>query len=246
MAQDLSSRLTRLEELLACFHQALGHELPNQMIALQGLLRLLELDDGERLSPEGREYLHRLQTAAQRTHRQVRALAELSRAAREVQPVERISVLDAVREASVEINRLYPGLGIGYHFPRTVPFLNVARSALHQVLVQLVRHAALVPGKEPPPRLEIGVDATEDAVTVWVQNPDGRARLEQLQSWLVPFSPTTISNAELGLGLFLARQIVESWGGSLQVQSAPEQGCTLSIVVANCPVVSPRSPEARG
>src|SRR5437899_1008822 len=42
-------RLERLERLLACFQKALGHEMPNQLVAIGGLLRLLELEEGERL-----------------------------------------------------------------------------------------------------------------------------------------------------------------------------------------------------
>ena len=40
--------------------EALGHQLPNQLVALQGLARLLEEGEGGNLSPKGREQLGRL------------------------------------------------------------------------------------------------------------------------------------------------------------------------------------------
>ena len=61
--------------------KALGHELPNQLIAVQGLARLLDTET-ERLSDDGKEYLQRLGAAAQRSHEMVRALADFLRALR--------------------------------------------------------------------------------------------------------------------------------------------------------------------
>ncbi len=76
----------RLAPLLAALQQALGHDLPNQLIAVQGLARLLELEQGERLSAEGRDYLARLAAAAARAHALVAELAGLVRQARQAPP----------------------------------------------------------------------------------------------------------------------------------------------------------------
>jgi hypothetical protein len=72
----------RLAHLLAVLRQALGHDLPNQLIAVQGLARLLELEQGERLGAEGRDYLGRLAAGAAAAHARVAELAELVRQAR--------------------------------------------------------------------------------------------------------------------------------------------------------------------
>src|SRR5262249_38027329 len=53
-------RLAGVERLRVCYQQAVGHELPNQLVALQGTARLLEQDAGDRLDPETRADLTRL------------------------------------------------------------------------------------------------------------------------------------------------------------------------------------------
>src|SRR6266568_1263535 len=65
-AEVLRRQLQLGEQLLASFRQAMGHDMPNHLVAAQGLVRLLEMDEKERLSPAGREYLGRLTIVLQR------------------------------------------------------------------------------------------------------------------------------------------------------------------------------------
>ena len=53
-ANPAQRRIEQLERLLGCFQKALGHELPNQLVALQGLARLIEMEQADRLDEEGR------------------------------------------------------------------------------------------------------------------------------------------------------------------------------------------------
>src|SRR2546427_87662 len=81
--------------------------------------------------------------------------AELRRT-RDRQPAEQVGIEEVAREAAAEINKLYPGQIIGYDFGEPTPFLTVSRSALRQVLVQLLRNAAQSGVAGRPVRIEIG------------------------------------------------------------------------------------------
>ena len=70
------------ERLLACFEKAVRHELPNQLVAIQGLARLVAEEQANRLDPEGRYQLDRLIALARRTDALVRVLADLARFSR--------------------------------------------------------------------------------------------------------------------------------------------------------------------
>src|SRR5437870_1875703 len=94
--EDDRRRLARAERLLACYRQAVGHELPNQLVAIQGLVRVLEFEEGARLSAEGRDYLQRLAAAAQRTHALLRTLAAIGRVGREPVGPEPLALADVV------------------------------------------------------------------------------------------------------------------------------------------------------
>src|SRR5689334_5074425 len=88
--------------LLACYQEALGHQLPNHLVALQGLARLLEEAEAGRLGPEGRTYLGRLAALARQVDDTVRALAEVGRVCRDAcgGPTD---VADVAHEAGAEV-----------------------------------------------------------------------------------------------------------------------------------------------
>src|SRR3954453_685971 len=105
---DPARALARAERLLACYQQAVGHELPNLLVALQGTARLLEQDAGDRLDPETRTGLTQLADLAGRVHDFVAALADGGRACRRVELAEEVALEDVCREAAAEAGWLCP------------------------------------------------------------------------------------------------------------------------------------------
>jgi signal transduction histidine kinase len=215
------------DRLLACFQEALGHQLPNHLVALRGLARMLADAEGDRLDDEGRIYLERLEALAGRVDQTVRALADLGRLCREAPTGEPIVLAEVAREAGAEVNVLCNGPAVEYHFEGGLPLLSVSRRALYQVLVQLLRNAvqAAQPGR--PPRVQMGARACPGGVECWVAD-NGRG-LPPLSPERL-FAPFSGERGEgLGLGLFLVRQMVAAWGGAIHVQSEPGQGTTFTL-----------------
>jgi signal transduction histidine kinase len=66
------------DRLLRSMHRVHSHDLPNQIVALQSLLQML-MEEAGSLSPDGKEYLGRLQEVGKRTEVMVRFLKEMSR-----------------------------------------------------------------------------------------------------------------------------------------------------------------------
>src|SRR5262245_55828958 len=158
---DARRELERACRLLACFQQALGHELPNQLVALQGLLRLLEAEASDCLDAECRGVLQRLVTLAQRTHALVNDLAELGRLGREPVPAGGVELAEVAREAVAEVSQLCRGRPVEYHIAAERGLtLGVPYRALRQVLVLLLRHAAQNAAADRPLRVEVGARRT--------------------------------------------------------------------------------------
>lgn len=67
----------RSDRLLNGMHRVVRHDLPNEIVAVQGLLQLLALEEMDRLSAEGREYLRRVQNAASRVAELAQFLKEM-------------------------------------------------------------------------------------------------------------------------------------------------------------------------
>ncbi|HXG10237.1 MAG TPA: HAMP domain-containing sensor histidine kinase [Gemmataceae bacterium] len=229
--EQIRRRLEQAERLLNCFQQALGHELPNQLVAIQGLLRVLALEERDRLGPESREYLERVTAAARRVHELVRALAELGRTARDDQPAETISLAEAISEAAAEVKLLYPDYRIEYDFSHPAPALTVPRPALHRVLVQLLGHASRAGTPDRPIRVRVGARSTDAGVEFWVADDGVGLSPAQQRQLFEPFAGPDRPEGAGELGLFLVRHIIEGWGGTINVRSEPGQGTTFTITV---------------
>jgi signal transduction histidine kinase len=215
------------ERLLALLQKALGHELPNRLLAIQGLAQLLTIEEAERLSADGKDYIARLAAAAQRAHALVKTLADIVHVGRPEPTAQPTSVAEVVREAVAEAKQLFPCTAIEYHLPETGPLLRVPRRDLRQVATHLLRNTCRAGAPDRELRVEVGAHDTPKGVEFWVTDTGRGLTTEEQERLFEPFA----THDEAGLGLILVRDIVESWGGQLHVQSAPGQGSKFTVEV---------------
>jgi signal transduction histidine kinase len=218
-----------LARLLAVLQKGLGHELPNQLVAMQGMARLLELEEGERLSPEGQGYLGRLANGAAKAHALVSALAEVARLTHPPAPPEAVRLPEIVAEAIAEAKQLAPGGPVEYYGSVPDLLLSAPRLALRRVLVLLLRRAETVCMGERPVRIEVNARPGVAGAEICVAGDGLAIPPEQLERLFEPF----VGSQGHGLDLFLARQLAEGWGGAVRVEGRPDRGCEL---IVTCPL----------
>jgi signal transduction histidine kinase len=223
--------LPGLEHLLASLQEALGHCLPNQLVAAQGLALLLLEEQGPRLDAEGRELLGRVATLSRQADRAVRTLAEVVRACREPPPPGGADLAEVARETAAAAELLPGGASIEYDFRDALPPLNVSRRAVHEALAQLLRNACASGVAGRPLRVTVGGrPAAGGGAEVWVED-DGRglapAQLQELTDTLAGRRGATGP----GWGLYLVRQLAAAWGGAVRVWSEPGRGTRVTLLV---------------
>ncbi len=219
-------KIEQLERLLGCFQKALGHELPNQLVALQGMARLIEMEQADRLDEEGRTHLLRLADLARRTDDLIRALAEIGRLARDRGPAEFSSLTDAAREAAAEVSAPTLPWSISYALDPQATVLPVSRRSLRIVLVHLLRNAVQANGGRAS-QVEVGSRRIAEGIEWWVKD-DGRGLSETKAARLFE---CFAAGGTTGLGLFVVRQVVAGWGGRIRVRSEPGAGATIAMLV---------------
>jgi signal transduction histidine kinase len=217
----------RLDRLLACLQAALGHELPNRLVALQGLLRAVEADAGDRLDSEQREFLGRAAGVARRTHLLVEELARLVRDARETPAPAECDLDDVVRETAAEVNQLDPAAVIEYHVADPVR-VKLSPLFLRPILVRLVRALARAAGSGGPLRVEVGVDGRAGGLRLWLRDDGPGWPADRLARAFEPFAGGARED-DTGLGLYPVRHLVEGRGGRVAVAAQPGRGTTFTI-----------------
>jgi signal transduction histidine kinase len=221
------------EPLLACYQSFLGHDLPGQLVALQGLARLLLLQSAS-LPAETVDLLGRLAGITQKVDALVRRVADLGRIQREPPFGPPVSLADVVGAAAAEVR--CTGLSLECALAGDVSTLPLSRRLFHQVLVQLFRNAAQAALTGSVGHVEVQGQKHPSAFPGWscaiqVRDQGRGLTAEQLPRLFLPLVQSSVAEGGIGLGLFQVRQIVGHWQGGLHVWSEPGQGTAFTLVL---------------
>ncbi len=198
----------RAERLLACVRKACSHDLSNQMVALQGMLHLLQQEEQDRLSGQGREYLQRATAAARRAVDMVQTLKELTRWAASAEKTDQVDLADVVGSAQIEINELFPDRDIAYDLELAAPIVSAGRRSLLRILVELGRLAVSV-ARAGEIRLVIRSCARPGEVEL---------RLALVPSAAAPRPGSgSFAGLEARFEFLVARELLATWNGSLSL-----------------------------
>jgi signal transduction histidine kinase len=224
--------------LLSCFQKALGHELPNMLVAAQGTARFLAAE----VPAEQKAALEHLAELIQKADSLVRRLAQLGRMLREPPHREAVNLEELVHEAAVEV-RMTKGLPrANLKLAADLPTLVTDRERLRQVLLQVLRNAHQAARAEHSLTIRVEWDKEAHALRL-IDNGRGLPP-RPLDSLLQPFHPANCDQhgeRSQGLGLFTAQVLLSSLGGTLTLSSGPT-GTTVEIRFSGAGVAPDDSP----
>jgi two-component system NtrC family sensor kinase len=207
---------------------SLAHEINNPLQSVVGLLSLAEED-----LAQGRDASQYVQIALEEVERAAELIARLRNLSRPQQTgerkpaeinalVERVLTLTQKKcqESQVKVEWA-PGADL------PVPWL--ACDHMQQVFMNLVLNA--VDAMPDGGRLEVSTERTLEPPGVTVRFADSGMGIspEDLPHLFQPFYTT--KSMGVGLGLYVSKQIVESHGGRIELESAPDKGTTFGVWV---------------
>jgi signal transduction histidine kinase len=207
-----------------------SHELKTPLTVLQGGLETLARDP--RTAPDHREALASMMDETQRLARMVSDLLVLARAGegQEPAPREPVALDELLREAAEDARLLGEPAGLTVTVPACEAVtLSADRHRLRQLWLILIDNA--VRHNEAGGRIELSLRRGEGTAECAVANTGPTPRAEEWARLFEPFYRGEAARRErrdgCGLGLSLARTIVERHGGT--IQAAPGPGGTTVI-----------------
>jgi hypothetical protein len=196
------------QQILATVHPVCSHDLPNQMVSLHSLLHLLEMEEVDRLSNDGREYLHRLHHVAKKTATLVDFLKEAVRVLSCVPKPGRVDLREIIEELRLE-SRIFLDGTPTWSADLAVPAVTGDEALLHRGFNEIVKGLA-GPAKLASLRWQSHADAGDTIVDLavryaspvpnpWTEpRPDlalGRIRFQQMRIAVVPLSASSPETA---------------------------------------------------
>jgi PAS domain S-box-containing protein len=223
LIQELAAKNRELEQ----FTYTVSHDLKAPIITLKGFLGYLNEDaragDIARLEKD----IQRINEAADKMHRLLTELLELSRIGRLMNPPQSVPFRDLVEEAAELLQGRLQSVNATLKIADPLPTVYGDRRRLLEVVQNLMDNAAKFSAVHPQPLIEIGYEGCEKDMHVFYVRDNGIGippeYHEHIFGLFNKLDPTTEGT---GVGLTLVKRIIEFHGGRIWVESEAGKGAT--------------------
>ncbi|MBI4347207.1 MAG: PAS domain S-box protein [Elusimicrobia bacterium] len=235
-----SEKLSAVGTLLA----GVVHEINNPLQQDIGLSELLKDPTG---NPQGQDDVRKLQVAAVHCRSMVRGLLAFVR--KDSPELHRVS-LNAVVEETIAVCEYRSvkseGIQLEVELDPSRPQVAAEFHKLQQVLLNLIVNARDALQRFGPRVLRVRTRRIGERCETEVEdNGPGVAR-ELRERLFQPFFTTKPRGKGTGLGLSISKEIIESFGGTLRYEDAPEGGARFVFSLPPCPAEITETDEAIG
>jgi signal transduction histidine kinase len=233
--RNAAEELRRLSALRADFVSLVSHELRAPMASVIGCAATLR-SRWRVLRPDQREsFLALIEDETSRLAALIGDVLDTSRmdAGTFSYSFAPVNVEELVREAVAMTQLGHEEIQVQTELASPLPAIRGDRERLRQVLLNLLGNAVKYTGGEDEVKVDVRASATNGRVEISVtDHGPGIAPADQRMIF-EKFGRATPSGSTpgAGLGLFIARSIVEAHDGSLEVESTPGSGATFTIAL---------------
>ena len=219
---ELKARNTEMEQ----FTYTVSHDLRSPLVTISGFLGALERDLQEGDAARVQSDLARIRSAAGKMSALLTDLLELSRVGRVGGPLEPVSMATVAREAEELVSGALTEARIRLLIAGDLPEVRGDSARLVQVLQNLFENAAKYMGAQPEPLVELGVRPEPEHWAFFVRDNGIGIEPKYADRVFGLFEKLDPRSAGTGIGLALARRIIEFHGGTIWVESDGQQGST--------------------
>ena len=229
--QSYAYQLKRSNKELQDFAFIASHDLQEPLRKIVSFSNLIGVRSN--LKQSERDYLRRVQDAAQRMQKMIADLLELSRVTTHKKPFERVD-MNSVAKTIVDDLESRIRQVQGRVVLNPLPVIEADEIQMHQLLQNLVGNALKFHRPDTPPVVQIGYqDHSPGIVEVFIQDNGIGFDIEYKDQIFQPFKRLH-GRSEYegsGIGLAICQKIAERHGGRITAQSAPGEGAIFSVLL---------------
>jgi len=227
---DLARKNAELER----FNYTVSHDLKTPLVTIRGFAGLAGTDLAAGRNDAVRKDLGRIVAAADKMHRLLDDLLELSRIGRVVHPPEDVRLAGLVEETIELLRGQFESKGVSVEVAPDLPMVRADRRRLLEVLQNLLENAGKFTGTQAEPKVEIGWRQDGKERVFFVRDNGQGIEPRFLERVFGLFEKLNSGSDGTGVGLALVRRIIEAHGGRAWAESdGPGRGATFCFTLAS-------------
>lgn len=228
LISQLEERNTELEQ----FTYSVSHDLKTPLVTISGFVGQLRED----LTKNNRDCvaidLDFIESSAIQMGKLLDNLLHLARSGRAIGDPQPVDLARSAREAVDLASGILTPETVRFNFPAELPPVPGDRDRLREVFQNLIENAAKFCQHRQPPLIEIGGEVAGSHVRCWVRDNGIGIPQPYLERIFGLFERLDNSSPGTGIGLSLARRIVEKHGGRIWAESVGvDQGSTFYFIL---------------
>jgi signal transduction histidine kinase len=222
--QNRAEELTT-EELVRLL-SVLSHDLKSPIFTIDGFSELLLGDYQDKLDDEGKDFLRRIRSSVQQMRKVLDEMSHMVKMLARPTIKRPTPLREIVEEVLLKCNFLIEEGGVRVDVPTDLPTINVDPEKMREALTALIANALFFNDHAKGDR-RIAIEASVDGNAQHVCVRDNGIGIDPRyidQIFDLGLKLEKSRGGGPGYGLYLAKRVVESHGGTITVQSALGEG----------------------
>ena len=227
--KDIRARTHELE----AFVFAISHDLAGHLVALRGFANRLRKSCGGRIGREALEHLDRIDSSSELMEKLITSISDFAKVGRGTAKFEKIDLNRLVRDVIENLQSLIEEKGIDLRVAPGMPDIEGDWISTYELFHNLINNAVKFSRDDVKPFIEIGMFESEKYYKFYVKdNGVGVARADQERIFeMFGRGREGQQVPGTGMGLAIARKVVNSVGGNIWVESEENQGSTFYFTI---------------
>lgn len=225
-----TAELERINQELEAFSYSISHDLRAPLRAITGFASILRDESKTHLASEQHDLLTRIERNAERMAKLIDDVLDFAHVARRPLAADVVNMTGLARSVVEELRQLYPAAQTNVE---AMPVASGDAGMLRQVYVNLIGNAFKFSSKHALPRISIGAEKRDDNTVFFVRDNGVGFDLTHATRLFQVFRRFH-SESEFpgtGVGLAIAKRIIERHGGKIWAESAPDNGATFFFIL---------------
>lgn len=212
------------------FLSSMSHELRTPLNAVMGFAQVLEIDEG--LTEDQLDSVRTIRKSGQHLLQLINEILDLARieSGRLELSIEDVGLAELFAESGSLVTPLAAGRDVAVQFARKPSAIAVRgdRTRLNQVLVNLLSNAVKY-NRRSGSVVVSAIPCRDGMIRISVADTGSGIPAEKLDQLFTPFNRLGVENTEIegtGIGLVIAKRLIEGMGGRIGVESRAGAGST--------------------